>query len=104
MSFALVTDTRPVPSLVPLIDGVDLLVCEATYSNDDKLEKAHRWGHMSYRESAELARDGHVRRLWLTHFGSGNPDPEADLPNATNVFSDTIAGYSGLTTSLRFGD
>ncbi|CAA9563249.1 MAG: Ribonuclease Z [uncultured Thermomicrobiales bacterium] len=104
VSFALVTDTRPVPSLVPLIDGVDLLVCEATYSNDDKLEKAHRWGHMSYRESAELARDGHVRQLWLTHFGSGNPDPEADLPNATNVFPDTIAGYSGLTTSLRFGD
>ena len=104
VSFAYVTDTRPIPSLLPLVEDTDLLVCEATYSNDDKLEKAHRWGHMSYREAAELARDGHAHRLWLTHFGSGNPDPEADLANATNVFPATTAGYSGLTTSLRFHD
>lgn len=104
VSFAYVTDTRPVPSLVPLIDGVDLLVCEATYSNDDRIEKAHRWGHMSYRESAELARDGHAGQLWLTHFGSGNADPEAELSNATDVFPETTAGYSGLTKSLRFPD
>ncbi len=102
VSFAYVTDTRPVSRLLPLVEGVDLLVCEATYSNDDKLEKAHRWGHMSYREAAELARDGQAHQLWLTHFGSGNPDPEADLANATDVFPLTTAGYSGLTTSLRF--
>lgn len=102
VSFAYVTDTRPVPTLLSLVEEVDLLVCEATYSNDEKIEKAHRWGHMSYREAAELARDGHARQLWLTHFGSGNPDPEAELNNATDVFPDTIAGYSGLTKSLRF--
>ena len=104
VSFAYVTDTRPVPLLLPLVEDVDLLVCEATYSNDEKLEKAHRWGHMSYREAAELARDGHAHRLWLTHFGSGNPDPEADLANATDVFPVTTAGYTGLMTSLRFRD
>ena len=104
IAFSYVTDTRPIPSLIPLIQGSDLLICEGTYSNDEKLDKAHQWGHMSYREAAELARDGEVGQLWLTHFGSGNTDPEADLPNATSVFPNTITSYSGLTTRLDFPD
>ncbi|HEV2527310.1 MAG TPA: ribonuclease Z [Thermomicrobiales bacterium] len=102
VSLAFVTDTRPVAVFPDLARDVDLLICEGTYSNDDKLDKAHAWGHMSYREAAELARDSGAHRLWLTHFGSGNTDPDAELVNATRVFPETIAAYSGLTATLRF--
>ena len=102
VSFAFVTDTRPVEVFPELARDVDLLICEGTYSSDDRIEKAHAWGHMSYREAAELARESAAHRLWLTHFGSGNTDPDAELANATRVFPETITAYSGLVASFRF--
>lgn len=104
LAFAYITDTRPLPTFLPLVDRVDVLVCEATYADDAHQDKAERWGHMLYREAAELARAGDVGQLWLTHFSPRNTDPELELDRARRIFPRTIAGYSGLTARLSFSD
>jgi ribonuclease Z len=104
LSFAYITDTRPLPRLSALAEGVDLLVCEGTYGSDDDLPKAMRNEHMTFREAATLARDAGVRALWLTHFSPALEDPEAFSANATSVFPNSTVGRDGLAMSLTFFD
>jgi len=104
VSLAYVTDTRPVPALVPLISGVDLLVCEGTYGDSADAEKAIERSHMTFAEAATLAAAAGVGSLWLTHFSPAVEDPDAFLPNATAIFARTTIGRSGLATTLAFPD
>lgn len=104
LALAYVTDTRPTPAISELVQGVDLLVSEATYGDDADAEKAIRNSHMTFREAATLARGARAGRLWLTHFSPGLDEPPAWITNATDVFADTVVGSDGLVTSLNFGD
>lgn len=104
LSLAYVTDTRPTPELVQLAEGVDLLVCEGTYGNDDDLPKAMQWGHMTFREAATLARDAGAKRLWITHFSPALEHPEDYAPVAREVFLATTIGVDGFMTRLTFQD
>ncbi|MBA3414897.1 MAG: ribonuclease Z [Chloroflexia bacterium] len=102
VALAYVTDTRPVSALVPLVAGVDLLVCEGTYGDSANAAKAVERGHMTFAEAATLAAAGAVGHLWLTHFSPAVEEPEAFLANATAVFPRTTVGWSGLATTLAF--
>ncbi|MGB3330568.1 MAG: ribonuclease Z [Thermomicrobiales bacterium] len=104
VSFAFVTDTRPLPALVDLARDVDLLICEGTYGDDADLDKAERHGHMTFSQAATLARDADAGALWLTHLGAGMTDPEAFLDRAISIFPNTLLGASGLTGQLAFGN
>jgi ribonuclease Z len=104
LAFGFVTDTRPLGVHRELMRNVDLLVCEGTYGDSMDAVKAQEWGHMTFAEAATLAREAEARHLWLTHFSPGLKDPEEWLPEATAVFSETVVGYSGLTTTLSFPD
>jgi ribonuclease Z len=75
-SFALVMDTRPCDGARGLARGADLLVCEATYL-DAEAREAHDHYHMTAAQAADIARDGEVRRLALTHFSQRYSSPEA---------------------------
>jgi ribonuclease Z len=66
MSIAVVGDAGRVDNLVDAVKGVDLLVCEATYLERDKV-MARRFGHLTAEEAAWLAREAGVRQLVLTH-------------------------------------
>jgi ribonuclease Z len=104
VALAYVTDTRPVPAIRSLIDGVDLLVCEGTYGDDADAAKAEARGHMTFSEAAALARAGNARRLWLTHFSPAVEDPDAFVGNARRVFAEAIVGRAGLTAAVAFDD
>jgi ribonuclease Z len=101
---AYVTDTRPLPALAALANGVDLLVCEGTYGSDEDAGKAVQNRHMTFREAATLARDAGARRLWITHFSPGLDDPESFAANALEVFPETTIGRDGLTMTLTFSE
>ena len=102
VSFALVTDTRPTPELVELARDADLLVCEATYGDDEDLPNAIEKRHMTFREAATIARDAGAGALWLTHFGLGLSDPASWAHNAREVFPPTQVGFAGLTGQIIF--
>jgi ribonuclease Z len=104
VSIAYVTDTRPVPTLPPFLQAVDLLVCEGTYGSDEELPKAVRNRHMTFREAATLATSANVDRLWITHFSPALEDPDAFVANATDMFPQATIGHDGLSIGLLFSD
>ncbi|GIO83161.1 ribonuclease Z [Paenibacillus faecis] len=62
-------DTRPCPAVVPLAEGADALVHEATFMHD-LAETAFTYHHSTARQAAEAARQAGVKSLYLTHFSS----------------------------------
>jgi ribonuclease Z len=100
----LATDTHPVPQLPDFVDGADLFIADAMYG--EEVDKPKRWDaqHLTFAESATIARDGGARRLWLTHFSPALSDPAAHLPKATAIFPATTLGRDGLKTTLSFDD
>jgi ribonuclease Z len=91
LSVAVVMDTRPCDAAVELAQGVDLLLCEATFL-DHEAGLAAEHGHMTARWAATLARDAGVGRLVLTHLSARYPDPSGHRREASEVFGDvTVA-------------
>lgn len=70
---AFVLDTRPCAGAEALADGVDLLVCEATFLHRDR-RLAADYRHLTARQAGRLARQARVRRLVLVHFSQRYPD------------------------------
>jgi ribonuclease Z len=71
--FAFVMDTAPCPGAQELAEGADLLVAEATFSDDDAELAAH-YRHLTAGQAGTLAADGSVGTLVLTHFSSRYSD------------------------------
>ncbi|MEX2314519.1 MAG: MBL fold metallo-hydrolase, partial [Thermomicrobiales bacterium] len=99
---ALVTDTSLTDSLPAFVTGSDLLVCEAMYASDDDASRALERGHLTARQSAQLAAGSNVRQLWLTHFSPSVDDLTAITTIAQQEFPTAIAGTPGLATTLAF--
>ena len=88
-SVAYCLDTRPCPMSVKLARGVDLLIHEATYTEEFAVE-ARQYGHSTAAQAAQTARDAGARRLLITHFSSRFPDPTQLLEEARAIFPETI--------------
>lgn len=98
------TDTRPCETIVQYGKDADLMVLEGNYPDDEKIEKAKQWGHMTFAEAAGLAKAADARELWLTHFSQSITDPKAYEKNATDVFPNARVGTDGLKKTLNFRD
>ncbi len=62
-------DTAPCETLAVAAHQADVLVHEATFTEEDA-ERARETSHSTARQAAELARDADVRMLALTHISS----------------------------------
>ena len=96
------TDTRPVPAIVEMGQGSDLMILEGMYGADEKHPLALANHHMLFREAAELARRAGARRLALTHFSTSVEDPLEYLPLAQSVFPACECAADGMTFTLHF--
>ncbi len=65
-ALAVVGDAGRTDDLVAHVQGVDALVIEATYL-DQEAEMAVEYGHLTTRQAAQLAAQAGVRQLILTH-------------------------------------
>jgi ribonuclease Z len=97
-------DTRPCQLLRDHAHGADLLVHEATFSNEDA-DRAVETGHSTAREAAQLARDVGARRLVLTHISPrySREAPEL-LAEARSVFPETAIARDGYEIEVPFAD
>lgn len=102
IKLSIVTDSRPIDSIVEFIKDSDLFICEGTYGSDDDIEKAVKNKHMTFRESADLAKKGNVKEMILTHFGTAMDEPEDYIENAKEVFENTIIGSDRLKKTISF--
>lgn len=62
-------DTRPCPAELPLAEGADVLVHEATFLHE-LAETAYTYHHSTARQAAEVAVQSGCKSLYLTHFSS----------------------------------
>ncbi len=98
-SFAYCSDTGPVPTLAPMIHGVDLLFHEATYGKDDEL-RARQTNHSTSVEAAEIARKAEVGKLCIGHYSSRIKEEGKLLLEAQEIFPNTILADEGLHISI----
>jgi ribonuclease Z len=88
-SVAYCLDTRPCVAAIELARNVDLLIHEATYTEEFTVE-AQLYGHSTAAQAARTARKAGARRLMITHFSSRYPDPAPLLQEAREIFPETI--------------
>ena len=92
-------DTRPYPGMVELARGADLLIHEATFSQELQ-ERASEDGHTTAREAAEVAREAGAKRLALVHLSSRYYDPDVLLEEARQVFGDAFVAEDLMEIEL----
>jgi ribonuclease Z len=83
-----VGDAGKTSGLLAHVRGADALVIEATYLHVE-VELARRFGHITAREAAELARDAGVRSLVLTHVSRRYRERDI-VAEAREVFPETL--------------
>ncbi|MBD2704344.1 ribonuclease Z [Spirosoma sp. BT702] len=98
-SYAFCSDTRYVESLVPQLQGVDMLYHEATFL-EDNAERAAEVFHSTARQAATIAAKAHVGRLLIGHFSSRYKQYELFLTEAQAVFPETYLAIEGQTIHL----
>jgi len=96
-------DTRPAREVERAACGADLLVHEATFT-EDEADRARETWHSTGREAGSIARAAGVERLCLTHISarySANPAPiERD---ARREFPGAVVAQDGMVVEIGYG-
>ncbi|MEI7989854.1 MAG: ribonuclease Z [Chloroflexota bacterium] len=74
-------------SLLEITQGADMLVCEATYLQEEA-QMAEEFGHLTAHQAAEIAQQTGVKQLVLTHISRRYREKDV-LEEAQAVFSNT---------------
>ena len=99
-SYAYCSDTKYLPLLHTLIQGVDLLYHESTYADDNQANAA-KYHHSTARQAATVARDAHAGKLLLGHYSSRYTDETVLLNEARSVFENTFLTNEGDVFDAR---
>lgn len=96
-------DTRPCASTVTAARGADLLIHEATFSEEES-SRARETRHSTAREAAAVAREAGVRRLVLTHFSARHSEQAHRLVREAEAEHTATAAEDGETLEVGFAD
>jgi ribonuclease Z len=92
--YAFCSDTAPSQTVAKLIQEVDLLYHEATFTQE-QLEEARISNHSTAAQAALIARTAAVKKLLLGHFSGRYTDLEQHLAEARAVFPETMVAEEG---------
>ena len=98
--YAYCSDTRYMPQLHKLVEGVDLLYHESTYC-EDKIQNAAKYYHSTAAQAAMVARDAHVGKLMLGHYSARYNDEDILLEEARKIFSNTVLSNEGMVIDIE---
>lgn len=94
-SYAYCSDTKYIPELHHLIDGVDTLYHESTYASDNA-DRARKYHHSTAQDAASVARDAHVGKLLLGHYSARYNDESVILREAQEIFPNSFLTNEGM--------
>ncbi len=87
----LITDTKITKKAEKLAENSDILICESTYSKDEK-EIAKDHFHLTSHQAAEIAKNSNSKKLYLTHLSQRyetKKQQEQIKQEAKEIFKDT---------------
>lgn len=84
-----IVDTNYSKDLKKLAKESDILICEATYSEDLE-KKAIKYNHLTAKEAAKLAKESKVKKLYLTHFSQRYTSLKPLENEAKKVFKNVL--------------
>lgn len=99
-SYAYCSDTRYMPQLYRLLEGVDTLYHESTYGNEN-VERARLYYHSTAAQAAQVARDAKVKKLILGHYSARYNDEKTLLKEAMQIFPNCLLGNEGMTINVE---
>jgi ribonuclease Z len=100
-SYAFVTDTFYMPSIVSIIKNVDVLYHEATFGKDMK-EHCEIGKHSSNIEAAMIAKKAEADKLLIGHFSNRYLDFQPLLDEAREIFPNTELAIEGASFEIAF--
>ena len=93
-SYAYCCDTAYDETLVPILEGADLLCLESTFDTAFSAMAEERC-HLTAAQAATLASKAGVRQLLLTHFSARYKEIEPLMGEATAIFANTLCAADG---------
>jgi ribonuclease Z len=97
-------DTRPCDAITKAAAAADLLVHEATFTEEEN-ERAAETRHSTARDAARVARAAGARRLVLTHLSARFSAQWGELlDEAREVFPETQVAKDGMVIDVPFAD
>jgi ribonuclease Z len=96
-------DTRPCEAILRLARSADLLIYEATFS-DEFAEKANENMHSIPIQGAEIAKEADVKRLILTHISGRCDNMYAFIEGARKVFPATQVAEDLMELEIPYTD
>lgn len=97
--YAYCSDTAYSPSIIPIIEGVDLLYHEATFAECDAA-RAKETFHSTARQAAQIAKQAKVKQFMIGHYSARYEDLTELKQEAEAIFPGTILANEGLVLSL----
>ena len=94
-TYAFCADTKYDESIIPHIQGADLIYHETTYL-DNLRDKAESRFHSTSRQAAALAKEAGVKKLLIGHFSSKYDTLEEFEMEAKEVFENTELALEGV--------
>ena len=93
------TDTRPLKTSINTIKNADLLIHEATYTQD-LIKFAKERMHSTAYEAGEIASNANVKRLVLFHISARYKDSDIILTDVKKSFKNSIIAFDGLNLNI----
>lgn len=93
-SYAFCSDTKYNESIVPIINNCTVLYHESTFLEKDS-NLAHKTGHSTAKQAAEIAKLAHAKQLVLGHFSSRYNDTNLFKLEAEQIFKNTVLAQDG---------
>ena len=92
--YAYCSDTKYDESIIPIIEGVDMLYHEATFL-EEHLDRATSTYHSTAKEAATIAQKANVGKLLLGHFSARYKELEPLEAEAREVFAESYLAIEG---------
>lgn len=94
-SYAYCSDTKYDERLIPIVNQVNLLYHEATFTREHQT-RAKQTYHSTAEQAAKIAQQAGVEKLLIGHISSRYPNEEQHLIEARTVFPNTDFAVEGI--------